>query len=85
MSKLFTKKIICEATFGDNNSFKFNKYYQFKQKNQFKPSDRHDIIKGFGKDLMIAFASANIPVYKLENRILNKTLSKYLVDEVATA
>jgi hypothetical protein len=34
---------------------------------------------------MIAFASANIPVYKLENRILNKTLSKYLVDEVATA
>jgi hypothetical protein len=55
------------------------------KKNQFKPSDRHDIKKEFGKDLMIAFASANIPVYKLENKIFKKTLSKYLVDEVATA
>jgi hypothetical protein len=55
------------------------------KKNQFKPSDRHDIKKEFGKDLMIAFASANIPVYKFENKILKKTLSKYLVDEVATA
>ena len=43
------------------------------KKNQFKPSDRHDIKKEFGKDLMIAFASANIPVYKLENKILKKT------------
>jgi hypothetical protein len=35
----------------------FNNKYLFDKNNE------------FGKDLMIAFASANIPVYKLENKI----------------
>jgi hypothetical protein len=34
---------------------------------------------------MTAFASANITTHKSENKILRKTLSKYLKDEVAYA
>ena len=45
-------------------------------------SNRNEIKKQFGRDLMMAFASANIPVNKLENQQLRKNITKYLKPEV---
>ena len=45
-------------------------------------SNRNEIKKKFGRDLMMAFASANIPVNKLENQQLRKNITKYLKPEV---
>jgi hypothetical protein len=39
--------------------------------------DRNKIKSDFGKDLMVAFASSNIPVDKLNNKVLQKCISKY--------
>jgi hypothetical protein len=55
------------------------------KKAKFENSNRNQIKQEFSRDLMTAFASANIPTHKLENKILRKTLSKYLKDEVANA
>ncbi len=54
-------------------------------KTKFDNSDRNQIKKEFSRDIMTAYASANIPTHKLENKVLRKTLSKYLKDEVADA
>ena len=45
-------------------------------------SNRNEIKKQFGRDLMMAFASANIPVNILENQQLRKNITKYLKSEV---
>jgi hypothetical protein len=55
------------------------------KKPNFQKEDRNEIKKQFSKDLMTGFASANIPVHKLENKVLKNILSKYLKDEVADA
>ncbi len=44
--------------------------------------DRNKIKSDFGKDLMVAFASSNIPVDKLNNKVLQKCISKYQKNEV---
>ena len=55
------------------------------KKPKFENSNRNQIKQEFSRDLMTAFARANIPTHKLENKVLRKTLSKYLKDEVANA
>ena len=55
------------------------------KKTRFKNNDRNEIRNEFARDLMVAFASANIPAHKLENKVLRKTISKYLNDDVANA
>jgi hypothetical protein len=55
------------------------------KKTKFENSDINQIKKEFSRDIMTAFASANIPTHKLENKVLRKTLSKYLKDEVGYA
>ena len=47
--------------------------------------DRNKIKNDFRKDLMVAFACSNIPVDKLNNKVLQKCISKYLKNEVADA
>jgi hypothetical protein len=48
------------------------------KKANFENKDRNDIKKEFSRDLMSGFASANIPVHKLENKHLRKVISNYL-------
>ncbi len=63
----------------------FTSIIKSNKKANIENKDRNDIQKEFSRDLMSGFASANIPVHKLENKHLRKVISKYLNDQVAGA
>ena len=44
------------------------------KKTRFKNNDRNEIRNEFIRDIMVAFASANIPAHKLENKYLRRAV-----------
>ena len=46
-----------------------------------EPNERNKMRSQFASDLLMAFASADIPVQKLENRVFRSLMSKYIKEE----